>query len=128
MAQIKIFGHAVFLKKQSQAISDAIHQSVMAALAYPPEKRFHRFMALEDWQFVHPDDRSDQYLIIEISLFEGRTEAAKKHLIQLLFVSLKSIGIAAQDVEITLFETPKSHWGIRGCCGDELALNYRVEV
>jgi len=38
------------------------------------------------------------------------------------------VGITPQDIEITIFETSKHHWGIRGQCGDELALGYKVAV
>jgi len=31
-------------------------------------------------------------------------------------------------VEITLSETPRHNWAIRGAAGDELDLDYRVEV
>jgi hypothetical protein len=37
-------------------------------------------------------------------------------------------GVAANDLEITIFETPKENWSIRGEPGDELALGYQVEV
>ncbi|MCC2665029.1 MAG: 4-oxalocrotonate tautomerase [Geminicoccaceae bacterium] len=37
-------------------------------------------------------------------------------------------GIAAQDLEITIFETPPANWGIRGQTGDRLALAYRIDV
>ncbi len=33
-----------------------------------------------------------------------------------------------QRLEITLFETPCHAWGIRGLPGDEIGLNYKVEV
>ncbi len=36
--------------------------------------------------------------------------------------------IKNQDLEITIFETPMSNWGIRGFQGDELALHYKVKV
>jgi phenylpyruvate tautomerase PptA (4-oxalocrotonate tautomerase family) len=62
-------------------------------------------------------------------MFEGRSEEAKKQLIRLLFTRLQAeVGIAPQDVEVTIFETPRQNWGIRGQTGDELALNYRVDV
>jgi phenylpyruvate tautomerase PptA (4-oxalocrotonate tautomerase family) len=32
-----------------------------------------------------------------------------------------------QDVEITIHESPKENWGIRGKPGDELSLSYKVE-
>jgi hypothetical protein len=41
---------------------------------------------------------------------------------------LRDVGIEPQDVEITIFETPPANWGIRGRCGDELALDYDVSV
>jgi rRNA-processing protein FCF1 len=31
----------------------------------------------------------------------------------------KECGIAPQDLEITIFETPKHNWGFRGLPGDE---------
>ena len=39
-----------------------------------------------------------------------------------------SLNLGANDIEITVFETPKHCWGIRGKTGDELALSYKVEV
>jgi phenylpyruvate tautomerase PptA (4-oxalocrotonate tautomerase family) len=101
----------------------------MDALQLPPEKRFHRFIALEVDDFVFPDDRSEQYTVIEISMFEGRTVEAKKHLLRLLMDRLNTqLNIPMQDIEITIFETPRHNWGIRGSTGDELNLNYRVDV
>jgi len=79
--------------------------------------------------FIHPADRSDAYTIIEISIFEGRSVEAKKSLINLLFANIeKACGIQAQDVEITIFETPMANWGIRGLPAEELTLNYKVRV
>jgi phenylpyruvate tautomerase PptA (4-oxalocrotonate tautomerase family) len=66
---------------------------------------------------------------IEISMFEGRTVAAKKQLIRLLFDRLnKKLGISHLDLEITIFETPKHNWGFRGLPGDEHSLDYQVNV
>ena len=129
MAQIKIYGLRQLFDAHRQAISAAIHQSVMTALEYPREKKFHRFIAFDSADFIYPDDRSESYLIIEISMFEGRSAEAKKTLIRTLFSNIEAdVGISPQDVEITIFETPKQNWGIRGKPGDELALGYKVEV
>ena len=62
-------------------------------------------------------------------MFEGRSVAAKKQLIRLLFERIcGQFGLAPQDLEITIFETPRHNWGIRGLPGDELQLSYRVDV
>jgi phenylpyruvate tautomerase PptA (4-oxalocrotonate tautomerase family) len=129
MAQIKIYGVAEHLRPIQARLSDVIHACIVEALDYPPGKRFHRFLPLQPEDFVFPSDRSARYTIIEISMFEGRSAAARKRLITLLFAKIASeIGIDPQDVEITITETPRANWGIRGQPGDELGLEYRVEV
>jgi phenylpyruvate tautomerase PptA (4-oxalocrotonate tautomerase family) len=129
MAQVIVYGRRASLDAHRDALSDAIHGAVMAALAYPPEKRFHRFIGLEPADSIHPADRGDDYTIIEISIFEGRSDAAKRALIRELFSRISSeVGIAPRSVEITITETPRVNWGIRGVNGEDLALGYAVDV
>lgn len=128
MAQIKIFGLRSTLKPIQSAFSDMLHACAVDALQLPQDKRFHRFFFMDEEDFIYPGDRTDKYTIIEISMFEGRTAAAKKQLIRLLFERIPALGIGVSDLEITIFETPKANWGIRGVPGDELHLNYRVDV
>ena len=129
MTQIKIYGLKSSLAEKASSLSSAIHSAVVEALASPPDKKFHRFIGLEKSEFIFPPDRGENYTIIEISMFEGRSTEAKKSLIHLLFANIASeAGIDPHSVEITIFETPKQNWGIRGMCGDELALGYKVNV
>lgn len=129
MAQIKIYGLRTHLDAVKARLSDTLHACVVEALEYPADKRAHRFIGLDPSDFYYPPGRSARYTIVEISMFEGRTVAAKKHLIGLIFEKLEQeLQIAPNDVEITIFETPRHNWGIRGQPGDELALNYRVDV
>ena len=99
------------------------------AFGLPPEKRFQRFIGLGEGEFIFPPNRSENYTIVEVSVFEGRSPEAKKKLIRALFTLIpERVGVAPQDLEITIFETPQANWGIRGLPGDELALGYKVEV
>jgi len=129
MSQVKIFGLREQLDPIKRRLSVVIHSCVMEALQYPADKRAHRFFPLDRSDFFSPAGRSDRYTIIEFSMFEGRSVAAKKQLIRLLFERVqKECGIAPQDLEITIFETPKHNWGFRGLPGDEHKLDYKVEV
>jgi 4-oxalocrotonate tautomerase family enzyme len=129
MAQVKIYGLKHSLVERRQALSDAIHAALMQAFALPSEKRFQRFIELDEDAFFFPADRSERYTIIEVSCFEGRSPEAKRQLINMLFELIaEKARIEPQDVEITIFETPQANWGIRGKPADELALNYRVDV
>ena len=129
MVQIKVYGLADKLNLVKSELSNIIHTSVIEVLQLTPEKRFHRFFPLDKSDFYYPSDRSDNYLIIEISMFEGRSVETKKQLIHLLIKNInEKLNIPVYDIEITIFETPKYNWGIRGLTGDELILNYKVEV
>lgn len=101
----------------------------MQALDYPAEKKVHRFVLLDAEDFIHPPNRGLDYTVIEISMFEGRTETAKRTLITELFERIQAkTGIAPHNVEITISETPKVNWGIRGMNAADLSLGYRIEV
>lgn len=128
MAQFKIYGRRAFLERASVGISAAIHDASQSALGLPAEKRFHRFLPLEDWQFIVPEDRSDRYLIIEVMMFDGRPVETKKAFYAELLRNLnEQCGIGAHDVELTITESPRHNWLIRGLPADELTLNYNVE-
>jgi phenylpyruvate tautomerase PptA (4-oxalocrotonate tautomerase family) len=129
MAQIKIFGIKEKLAPIKAALSTVIHECVMEALQMPADKRAHRFIGLDAEDFLYPGGRSDAYIIIEIAMIEGRTVATKKKLIRLLFDRIRDkVGISHQDLEICILESPAHNWGFRGMHGDEVKLNYKVEI
>lgn len=123
MPQVKIYGLRENIELQRLALSDAIHEALSAAIGTPPSKRFQRFIILEPENFLFPGDRSKNYTIIEIIMFVGRSSASKKNLVHLLYQKISQVtNIKPQDLEITIVETPRENWGIRGISGDELDL------
>src|ERR1700742_3685197 len=129
MAQVVVYGRRESLNQRRAALSEAIHAASMAALEDPPEKKFQRFIAMDEGDFIYPADRGVDYTIIEISMFEGCTDVAKRALIAELFARVEAqAGISPHSVEITITETPRANWGIRGNNAADLALSYRVEV
>ncbi len=128
MVQTKIYGLRAHLDPIKSALSDVIHTCVMEALQYPADKRAHRFFPLDAADFFYPAGRTERYTIIEFSMIEGRSVETKKQLMRLLFERVQALGISAQDLEMTIFETPKQNWGFRGLPGDEHQLNYKIEV
>jgi phenylpyruvate tautomerase PptA (4-oxalocrotonate tautomerase family) len=129
VSQVKIYGVREHLDPIRARLSDAVHSCVVEALHFPPEKRAHRFFPMEAQDFFYPDSASPRYTILEISMFEGRSVDAKKALIRLLFERIgKECDRLPNEIEITITETPRHNWGFRGKPGDEIDLNYRVEV
>ncbi len=129
VGQIKIYGVKERLNPIKETLSNVIHSCMVEALQFPSDKKFHRFFPMDKEDFHFASGRTEAYTVIEVSMFEGRTVEAKKQLLKLLFERINNeLGISPQDVEVTIFETPKHNWGIRGLPGDELALNYKVNV
>ena len=129
MSQIKIYGHKDQIHPIKSRLSDTIHNCVVEVLKIPIDKRFHRFVALESDDFIHPSDRSQNYVIIEIDMMSGRTTETKKRLIKSLFEKISAeLEISVADIEILIRESPPCNWGFRGQTGDEIQLNYQLEV
>ena len=129
MAQIKVYGVGEHLDPIKAKLSDVIHSCVVDVLSFPQDKRAHRFFVLDAENFYYPTGRTPRYTIVEISMFEGRSVETKKNLIRLLFErAQRELDLAPADLEVTITETPKHNWGFRGQPGDEIGLEYKVEV
>ena len=62
-------------------------------------------------------------------MITGRTVQTKKKLIKMLFKEISNkTSISTTDIEICILESSASNWGFRGMTGDEISLNYKVEV
>ncbi len=129
MSQVKIYGLRNNLDKIKVQLSDIIHNCIVEILSFPKDKKYHRFIALSKEDMIFPDTKSENYIIIEIMMMEGREVETKKNLIKSLFKNIEQeLGIAKTDVEICIIESPASNWGFGGMTGDEIKLNYKVNV
>jgi len=129
LAQVKIYGLKTSLNKIKNELSNIIHQCIVESLSFPKDKKYHRFISLNEDEMIFPDDKSKQYTIIEIMMMEGRETETKKDLIKSLFKNItKELNIENNDLEICIIESPASNWGFRGMTGDEIKLNYKVKV
>jgi len=127
MAQVKVYGERQRLAHDREEISNAVHEAMRDVLKLPEEKRFHRFIGLDAEDFIFPQDRGGEYIVIEILMFEGRSESTRRALLRRLMSDVPdAIGCPMEAIEVTLIETSRSSWGIRGKIGDELNLDYDV--
>lgn len=129
MSQVKIYGLRENFINKKQLLSDAIHHCIVEFLQFPKNKRAHRFINLEKDDFYYPEGRTEDYVITEIMMMKGRTTETKKKLIKMLFKEIsEKVTISTHDIEILILESSSSNWGFRGMTGDEVSLNYKVEV
>jgi len=107
MAQVKVYGVKERLIPVRERLSATIHECVVDALQFPRDKRAHRFFPMDRDDMLRPEGRTDAYTIIEITMIEGRSVEARKKLVRLLLDRIRDdVGIAHQDLEICIHESP----------------------
>ncbi len=97
-----------------KAMLDGIHNALVEAIKIPDSDRRQRLYELDEQHFER-SGRSDQYMIIEITMFKGRSFEAKKALYAAIVRNLEADpGIPGGEVSIVIHEPPLENWGIRG--------------
>ena len=67
-----IYGIKTYLNPIKQELSDVIHDCVVEALAFPRDKRAHRFFPLDKENMFYPAGRIDVYTITKITHADGK--------------------------------------------------------
>lgn len=129
MPLVKIETRKPWTTSQKQKIMEAVHSAMQEALKIPEDDRDIRFHAYSPEDFQVSPDKTQNYTLVEITLFAGRSLQAKKDLYQGIVSNLGQLGISASDVFIVLHEVPLENWGIRGGIpASELDLGFKVSV
>jgi len=112
-----------------QAIIEAIYLAQREALRVPETDRQICYIEHRPEHFHVPPGRTDNYTLVDITLFAGRTLDAKRSLYQAIVRNLGALGIAPGDIFIVLHEVPLENWGIRGGTpASDVDLGFRVDV
>lgn len=99
---------------KQQYLIEATHAAMVEALKIPKHDRLIRFVEYRPEHFAAPPGVSENYTLVEISLFPSRSLDAKRNLYQGIVKRFGEIGIEPMDVRVVLYEVPMENWGIRG--------------
>ena len=79
--------------------------------------------------FAVPPGRGEKFTLVEVTMFSGRSMAAKRALYQAIVRNLTALGVPALDIKITLIEAPPENWGLRGGMpASEIELGFKIDV
>jgi len=96
-------------------VFDSVHKGLMMSLGIADWDRFQRIIEIPKEDFETAPDKTDDFMIIELTLFPGRTKEQKKNAIENITSELvHNLGIAATDVFIVMNEPPMENWGMGG--------------
>ncbi|MEM5768419.1 MAG: tautomerase family protein [Bacillota bacterium] len=105
-------GHTQEYKK---ALLNAVHDALEIALGIPAWDRFQRLYEIEAEYFERNDEKTDNFCLIELTIFPGRSKETKGTIIQEITRLLgERLGIMPTDIFIVLHDPPLENWGIGG--------------
>ena len=98
-----------------KALMDGVHRALVDAFAIPEGDRIQRLYELESDAFERSENKTDDFVLVELTVFKGRSAEAKKKLYQAIVENLQaSPGIKPSDVLIVSHEPPLENWGVAG--------------
>lgn len=115
--------------EEVQALMEAVYLAQREALKIPEGDKTVRYVEHRPEHFAVPPGKTENYTLVEIKLFPGRSLDAKRQLYQGIVRRFEALGIAPADVLITLIEPPLDNWGVRGGQpGSEVNLGFKLDV
>ena len=115
--------------EEAAAIMEAVYQAQREALKVPEGDRQIRYVEHKPAYFSVPPGKTENYTLVEITLFPGRSLEAKRNLYKSIVKRFGALGIAPSDIFIVLYEPPLDNWGLRGGMpASEVDLGFNLNV
>jgi phenylpyruvate tautomerase PptA (4-oxalocrotonate tautomerase family) len=101
--------------EQRRKIGDAIHRALVETISVPQRDRFQILSEHEPGDLVYDSEylgiaRSNQIVIVQITMSAGRTLAQKRALFRRIADNLAALGVRREDAWINLVEVAKENW------------------
>lgn len=91
---------------------ESVYEAQIEAFNVPKTDRQIRYLELKPEHFLIPPDRTENFTVVEIQLFPGRTNEAKQKLYKSIVERFARIGIDPSDVFIGLQESARENWSL----------------
>ncbi|NLO40355.1 MAG: tautomerase family protein [Ruminiclostridium sp.] len=117
-------------KEYKKKLLDSIHDALVEAFKIPEDDRMQRLYELEPENFETVPGKTENFTMIELTVFPGRSLEAKRKLYSTIVKNLgESLSIAPSDVFIVINEPPLENWGIRGGkAAIDIDLGFKIDV
>lgn len=109
-------------------VIEAVHKAIVEGILIPQSDRHIRIMEYPHHAFAAAPHNGPNYTVVEITLFAGRSDDAKRRLYSAVAKSLEPFGVPAGDVTVILKEVPRENWGFAGVSALDFQLNFKIEV
>jgi phenylpyruvate tautomerase PptA (4-oxalocrotonate tautomerase family) len=77
----------------------------------------------------YPDRHTVAYTLVEVTMFAGRSQKAKRRLYEAIVRGLGEFDVPPQDVLIVIHEPPMGNWGVDGGTpASEVDVGFKIDV
>lgn len=109
--------HKDAAQDRRKAIVDGIHQALVDAIGMPADELFNLVSGYDPEDFFYDRRfngiaRSDQLVVVEITMRRGRSDAMKRDLYARTAANLEAVGVSPRDLFIFVHENDYSDWSV----------------
>jgi len=120
---------SIWPKEKKIELIEFVHATMVDTLRIPEHDRFIRIIEHSAENFFPPTNASNNYILILIHMFPGRSLDTKRVLYKKLCSGMKTFGIDITDTRVVISEIPAENWGIRGGqAGSDVVLGFETHV
>ena len=101
-------------KAQKQAISGAVRKTLLEAFELDDKGYSIRLHQYEPCDFLLSPGKSRDFILVELTIFSGRSDSRKRALYRLISEYLEETGEDGKHVTVILHEPSMENWGIAG--------------
>lgn len=95
-----------------QHMLQSVYEAQIEAFKVPDTDRQLRYFELPSDHFFIPPGRTQDFTIVVVELFPGRSADAKREFYKSVVAKFGELGIAPSDVFITLIESGRENWSL----------------
>lgn len=129
MPYVRIETRHGWLGQRSAELFDAIDGALVAVLGVPPGDSLLRLHCHADGMIRLPQGSDPRFVLLEVSLFSGRSLVTKRALYRALTDAVAALGVPPEAVTVVLNEVALDNWGIRnGQPASEVAFDFAIGV
>ena len=104
---------------RQREVVEAVQRALQTGLAIHDHGCI-RLMEHDDGAMIAPPGKGPSYLMVEITLFPGRSLEIKRRLYAALVEELGAFGVPASDIQTVLIEVEPVNWGLQGIPASEI--------
>jgi phenylpyruvate tautomerase PptA (4-oxalocrotonate tautomerase family) len=129
MPHAVIHGRKGVIPRNKALLLSTINRAMINALKVPDDNHPVRLSEYEVDEFLIPNGASENFTLIEATLFPGRSLDTKKALYQTIAKGMSDIGVAPDDVRVVVYEVPLDNWGLLGGKpASAIDLGFQIEI